>query len=212
MNEDNATENLETQVTETEPETLISGTTETTTEESTTTEETPEAKAEREAAEAAEAARQAPITVEDLALPEGFETTDELRSEFVETINSLKDLGPKEQAEALINLQAKAMTAASEASSAAWDKLQTEWRDEVKAEYGDKLQPTLNSINRLVTEHGDEKLVEALAVTGAGNHPEVVKFFSKMAGLLTEGSHVSGVSSGQEKTAAQKMFPSMTGN
>lgn len=161
-----------------------------------------EAKTAEEAAVAA-----APVTLEDIKLPEGFAPSDDLLKEFVETINS--DLGPKARAEALINLQAKAMTAASEASSAAWNNLQEQWRTEVKTSLGNTLQPTLDSINNLVTEYGDAKLVEAFAVTGAGNNPEVIKFLSKVSTLLTEGKFQAGLPSGQEKTAAQRMYPSM---
>jgi hypothetical protein len=173
--------------------------------------ETPEAKAEREATEAAETARLAPITVEDLVLPEGFTTTDELKTEFVETINKLADLGPKERAEALLNLQAKALTAASEASSAAWSTMQDQWRDEVKADLGDKLQPTLDSINRLVKEFGTPQLTEALALTGAGNNLQVIKFLGAVAEKMTEGGYSAGAPSGAETTAAQRMYPSMKG-
>jgi hypothetical protein len=150
-----------------------------------------------------------PFTAEDLSLPEGFTTTDELKSEFVETINKLGDMTPAERATALIDLQTKAMTAASEANSAAWNSVQEGWKEAVKAEYGDKLPATLDSINNLVTEYGSPKLIEALAVTGAGNNLEVVKFFDKISGLLTEGRAATGSPAGGEKTAAQRMFPSM---
>lgn len=205
------TPNSETPVTPTETPALIDGVTteETTTEEATTTEKTPEQVAEEAAAAEAETARLAPLTVEGLVLPEGMESTDELKSEFVETVNKLNELGPAAAAEALLNLQAKALTAASEASSAEWNKLQEGWRDQVKADYGERLQPTLNSINNLVKEHGDEKLVEALATTGAGNNPEVVKFFAKMATMLTEGGYAPGSPANSEKSAAQRLYPSM---
>lgn len=209
MSETVETPNSEPQLTPTgDTPSLINGQTEQPTTEPVV-EQTPEEKAAAEAATAAETARQAPITVADLVLPEGYTATDELKSEFVDTINSLSDLGPKERAEVLLNLQAKAMTAASEASSAAWNDLQGEWRKEVTSSYGDKLQPTLDSINKLVTEHGSPKLVEALAYTGAGNNPEVVKFFATMATLLTEGSYTPGSPAGGEKTAAQRLYPSM---
>jgi len=211
------TSNSQEPVTSTEAATetsLITGTPETTatdtTEQQTTTEPTAEeAKAAEEAA-ALEAARTAPVTAEDIVFPEGMApVSDELTKEFIDTLNN-SELSAKERATALINLQAKAMTAASEASSAAWSNLQEEWRTQVKTEYGDKLEPTLNSINKLVTEYGDPKLVEALAITGAGNNPEVIKFFSKVATLLTEGTYAPGASANAEKSAAQRLYPSMS--
>lgn len=217
------TQATSTEGTATEQTSLISGQTstdgQTTTEEkagegegAAETQKTPEEiAAEAKAAEDAALAA-APITVEDIVLPEGMaELSPDLTKEFVELVND-KDLGPKARAEALLNLQAKAMTAASEASSAAWNELQETWRNEVKADPvvgGDKLQPTLNSINKLVTEHGDEKLVEALAVTGAGNNLHVIKFLNTISSILTEGGYQAGQPGGTEKSAAQRLYPSM---
>ncbi len=172
---------------------------------------TPEEIAAEAAKAEADAALAAPVTVEDITLPEGFTADPDLMKEFVDTVNN-SELSAKERATALIDLQAKAMTAASEASSAAWTTMQEQWRDEVKADPtigGDKLQPTLNSINKLVTEHGDAKLVEALAVTGAGNSLPVIKFLHTISTLLTEGGYQAGQSPGSEKTAAQRFYPSM---
>jgi len=226
MSTETETQNSESQATSTSEtsQTLVTGETTTTNQdtqgsttetEGETSEEavkTPEEIAEEAAKAEADAAAAAPITVEDIVLPEGMaELSPDLTKEFVELVND-KELGPKARAEALLNLQAKAMTAASEASSAAWTEMQEQWRNEVKADPvvgGDKLQPTLNSINKLVTEHGDEKLVEALAVTGAGNNLHVIKFLHTVSTLLTEGGYQAGSPAGQEKTAAQRLYPSM---
>lgn len=204
MNDGPETPNSETPPIETPAEpSLING--QTTPTEPPTTDEKP-------VEEAAAVVEEAPLTAADIEFPEGFTpASDELTNKFVETIND-KELSAKDRATALLNLQAETMKAAEEARSAEWTKLQDTWRDEVKNDPeigGDKLQPTLDSINRLVAEHGNEKLVEALAYTGAGNNPEVVRFFSKMANLLTEGGYASGSPAGQEKTAAQRLFPSM---
>ena len=210
MTEIAETETLVPPVTETPVEqSLVTGAEALKTEEPPAVEKTAEELAAEATAAEEAAALAAPITVEDVVLPEGFAPlSDDLMKEFVDTINN-SDLGPKARAEALIQLQAKAMTAASEASSAAWTNLQEEWRTEVKTQLGDRLQPTLDSINNLVTEHGDAKLIEALAITGAGNNPEVIKFLATVSNLLTEGKFTAGSPNGQEKTAAQRLYPSM---
>lgn len=156
---------------------------------------------------AGEAPAPEPLTVEGLTIPEGMTLDSPLATEFVELMNN-GELSAADRANALLQLQAKALTAASEASSAAWTTMQNEWRDAVKAEFGDKLQPTLDSINNLVTEYGDKDLVEALAVTGAGNNVHVVKFFGKLAGLLTEGKFAPSATPADGKSAAQRLFPS----
>lgn len=169
---------------------------------------TPEEIAAETAKAEADALAAAPVTVEDIVLPEGMTAEPELMKEFVDLVNN-SELSAKDRATALIDLQVKAMTAASEASSAAWNDMQKQWQDEVKAEFGDRLVTSLASINSLVTEHGDEKLIEAFAVTGAGNNVHVIKFLSTISNLLTEGKFASGSPGGQEKTAAQRLYPSM---
>jgi len=195
MSKTTETENLTPQSTETEgaPTSLIEGTTET---------ETTETEAEVEAP--------APLTAEDLVFPEGVEIVEALRDKFLEAMNN-SELSPKDRAAALINLQAEAITAASEASSAAWNTMQDQWRAEVHTQLGDKFQPTIDSVNRLVTEYGSPELLDVLGLTGAGNNVHVIKFLGAVAEKLTEGTFASGAPTGQATSAAQRMFPSMKG-
>jgi hypothetical protein len=125
-----------------------------------------------------------------------------------------KEMSPKDRANALVALQVKAAQAASEASSQAWSEMQTKWRDEVKADPeigGEKLQPALGRVGKLLNEFGSEELSSVLDLTGAGNNIHVVKFLDKVAQKLTEGGAVPGLPSGQTTTAAQRLFPSMKG-
>lgn len=150
---------------------------------------------------------QEPLTLADLVLPEGFTSAPEQQAAFLEIMNG--DMPSKERASALIKLQTEVLTAASEANSAEWDKLQQTWRDAVKTQLGEKYQPTLASVNKLVTEYGSPDLVEAFALTGAGNNPAVINFLAKVAEKLTEGTFVLGSPPAGESTAASRMFPSM---
>ena len=153
-----------------------------------------------------------PLTAEDITIPEGLEVNDTRRDEALAIINN-RELSPKDQLQALVNLQAEVAKEASEGISKTWEDTQKAWQDEVKADPtigGDKLQASLASVNKLVTEYGDEKLVEAFALTGAGNNVHVIKFLDKIAGKLLEGGAVPASSpSNQQGDAASRMFPSM---
>lgn len=151
-----------------------------------------------------------PLTADDLTFPDGFEVQEEFRDEFLTVVNNA-ELSPKDRAQGLVDLYTKAAQAASEASSQAWQETQTTWREEVKTDYGDKLQPALGRIEKLIDEHGSAELREVFDLTGAGNNLHMIKFLDKVSGLLTEGGHVSGQPSSTEKTTAQKLFPSMKG-
>lgn len=155
-----------------------------------------------------------PLTAGDITLPEGLEVSDERRDAALAIINN-RELTPKEQLQGLINLQGELAKEASEAISETWATTQKTWQDEVKADPtigGDKLPATLSAVNKLVTEYGDDKLVEAFALTGAGNNVHVIKFLNSIAGKLLEGGPVqAGGPTNQEGNPASRMFPSMKG-
>lgn len=154
-----------------------------------------------------------PLVAEDISFPDGFEVDATLRDEFLALAND-KDKSPKERAQALVDLQVKAATAASEASSKAWTDMQESWKAEVRADAeigGAKLDATIGRIGRLIDEYGSDGLREAFDMTGAGNNPAVIRFLAKIADVVTEGPAVPGTPAQSETTAAQRLFPSMKG-
>lgn len=189
--------------------------TETTTSETTQeTQETEKGKTlvEGEKTETTETVEFVPLTAEDITIPEGLEVSETYRDEALTIINN-RELSPKDQLQGLVDLQGKLAKEASEAISETWATTQKTWQDEVKADPtigGDKLPATLSAVNKLVTEYGDDKLVEAFALTGAGNNVHVIKFLNAMAGKLLEGGPVpAGGPTNQDSTAAERLFPSM---
>ena len=154
-----------------------------------------------------------PLTQEDLVLPEGFTADPELQTEFLDVMNN-QELSAKDRATALLNLQAKLMTKASEAGSLEWDNMQTQWKDEVKADPvigGDKMRPALDSVSKLVTEYGSPELAGVFDITGAGNNVHVIKFLYTLSQKLTEGVPVQGLPSSANGDAASRLYPSMKG-
>lgn len=149
-----------------------------------------------------------PLTTADLFLPEGHTLDPTLSTEFLDVINN-QEMSAADRANALIALQAKVLTAASEASSAAWDQTQTEWQNEVKTAYGDKLVSTMESVAKLVEEFGSPELRQVFDLTGAGNNVHMVRFLSTLASKLTEGGGPMPGTPASTLSPAQRMFPSM---
>lgn len=155
-----------------------------------------------------------PLTSADITFPEGMEVNETLRDEALAIVND-RTLSPKDQLQGLINLQGKLAQEASEGISKTWEDTQKAWQDEVKADPtigGDKLPATLAAVNKLVTEYGDDKLIEAFALTGAGNNVHVIRFLNSVAGKLLEGGAViPNAPVNQTSDRATRMFPSMKG-
>ena len=155
-----------------------------------------------------------PLTVADIKLPEGFEADGSLQEKFVGILNDDK-LSPADRANALVALQAEAAKAASEKASQQWDDFNKQQIAEVQQDPevgGAKLEANLGAISKMLDEHGTPELRLVMDNSGAGNNLHMVKFLTKIAGLLSEGKPAVGApSDGGGKTAAQVMFPSMKG-
>lgn len=154
-----------------------------------------------------------PLTAEDISIPEGMEIPDELRDEFLNVINDA-ELSPKDRAQALIDLQAKAAQQASETASREFAAQQQQWQDEVRADPqlgGANFEATISGISRLVDQYGNDEFVSAMAATGAGNNIHVVRFFHAIAQKLNEPGPVTGAPVAQQGDAASRLFPSMKG-
>ncbi|HEY9155579.1 MAG TPA: hypothetical protein VIM69_10630 [Opitutaceae bacterium] len=152
------------------------------------------------------------MTAESIKIPEGFQVDEPTQTEFLGIMNNDK-LSGAERAQQLIDLQAKFAQSQSDALTAAWETQQETWRNEVAADKdigGDKLEPALADIKKVVLEYGSPEVNDILTNTGAGNNIHVIKMMHKIAKALNEGTgHASGNPAPQEKSAAQKLFPSM---
>ena len=132
---------------------------------------------------------------EAVTLPEGMTKDDALFGEFVELAKTHKLNGP--MAEALLGLGAKQAAALAERQQAVWNKQIEEWQAEVRADKeigGDKLQGVLQTFSKAASDLtlSDPGFREALAFTGAGNHPAIVRTLAKWAAALSEGGPVRG--------------------
>ena len=154
--------------------------------------DTPAESAAAETAEDETAEGEAPPAAVDMAkinIPEGTEINQQVLDDFGTILNDTgTDLSQK--AQLLVDLQLKVMEGADEAASVAWEQTHKLWRDQVKAlpELGGaNVNRTIANIKRGLMKVGaTEHTWEAFNVTGAGDHPEIVKVLHKLTAPLVE--------------------------
>jgi hypothetical protein len=145
----------------------------------------------------------APFDPVALALPEGFDREAPAFAEFTELARDSGFTG--EQAQKLVDFHLKHTQAATEAQLAQWQTTQDGWIAEVKVdkEIGniDALRQTIAKVadNANLTDPGFK---EALALTGAGNHPAVLRTLFRWAKALGEGGPVSGEAPARQPNGA----------
>lgn len=139
----------------------------------------------------------AQFDVAKLAIPEGMKADDPLFQKFSGLMTDEK-LSPHERGQQMLNLYQDAVKASRDASKAAWDNVNAEWSKQTMAMPelgGAKWDSTKTTIAKAIDGLGTEAASafrQALDITGAGNHPAIVKALHSWASKLTEGSHIEG--------------------
>lgn len=127
------------------------------------------------------------IVYEPFALPEGMS----VEPEALEQAHALfaESRLPQKQAQRFIDLALAREKAAAERGVKAFHDLQAKWVAEIKADPeigGERLGAAVASASRVLERLAIPGLREALNMTGAGNHPAVVKAFVRIGRLLAE--------------------------
>lgn len=151
------------------------------------------------------------LTAEHIKLPEGFTLPDADRDSFLGIMND-QALKPEERVQKLIDFAVEREKNSVSAQEKAWADTQKSWADAVRADPdvgGDKLEPALGKIAQLTQKYGSPELLEVFTLTGAGNNVHMVKFLSKIANDLSEGTPVLGAPATGQKSLANSLFPSM---
>lgn len=146
-----------------------------------------------------------PFDPEKVTFPEGLEKDEAFFGEFTDIAKEHGLTGPA--AQKMIDLAAKQVQAAADKATAYWNKVNADWQEEIKADKeigGDKLEITLQTFAKVANdpELSDPKFREALAFTGAGNHPAVVRTLARWAKALSEGGPVRGTPAAESRTPA----------
>ena len=154
-----------------------------------------------------------PLTIDAFKelIPAGIDASaDPNFVKFLEVMNDPK-LDATARGVELYKLQSDVMKGLSEKGAADFAKTNEEWQAATVADplfANGKLAPALAQVSKLVDKYGTAELRSALDLTGAGNHPEVVKFFYKIAKDLNEpgADPINTRPASAEKTQAQRLY------
>ncbi len=138
----------------------------------------------------------------EFEFPEGMQIDDAALTEAEEVF---REIGlTQKQASRLVEIQTgiveQQQTALAEQSNA--------WAKDAKSDKeigGDHFDANLRGARAILRNYGSEELSSLLEQTGLGNHPEVIRLFSKIKGAFSEDSfNDSTASQSGERTEAEK--------
>lgn len=138
----------------------------------------------------------------NLQMPEGVELDQTLLDEVAP---QFRELGlTTKQAQALTDKFIAAQTKRAEAQADTWAQTITGWVDQAKADPemgGAKWDSTVKTASGVVGKFGSPELKEYLNASGAGNHPEMIRFMAKVGAVISEDN--PAISENPGKTVAR---------
>ncbi len=151
----------------------------------------------------------APEEYTDFTMPEGMEVDKAMLEAFSPVAKELNL--SQENAQKLVDLQAKGVKDSVDAHVKEWTDAMGRWKDDTKADKeigGEHFGQTQSNVTLALKAFGTEKLEEILDVTGVGNHVELVRFFDKVGGLISNDKiDLGNTPSGDSRTQAEIMYP-----
>ena len=128
-----------------------------------------------------------PDTYADFVMPEGVELDSAL---LTEAAPLFKELGlNQDQAQKLVDFQAKQAQASSESNVDAFNQLMNDWQEQSKNDKefgGDKFEENVGIARSAIDKFGTPELKQLLEEHGVGNHPELIRFMVKVGKLTAE--------------------------
>jgi hypothetical protein len=154
-------------------------------------------------------APKAPETYEEFSVPEDMDLDEAAVAEFAPVAKEL-DL-TQEQAQKLVDIYAERKLDEARSMHDSFEKVQADWQTEAKAdkEYGGAdFTANIKKANAFLTEYGSADLNTALAETGMGNHPELIRLFVKAGAAMGDDTlHFGKAAEAAPKDAASILFP-----
>lgn len=146
----------------------------------------------------------------DLKLPDGVELDTELMAVLGPKFSELKLTNS--QAQQLAEAYTKTLQDRSQKAGNDWAGIVSKWVDDAKSDPtigGDNWDATVAASTRAVNKLGTPELKEYLNASGGGNHPELIRFMSKVGAMIREDNPARGGTDGSSKPAdaAHVLFP-----
>lgn len=174
----------------------------------------PAAEPKAEGEQAAEPDPKAFPTYEDWTVPEGME----MQTEQTGALNNIfgKHNLSQEAGQEIIDygsgILRKAQEQMAQHQQEVWADTQTTWRKDCQTQFGNRYNTMVNDAKTAITEavpndKDRAALWDALNLTGAGNHPAVVKAFAAIGRRSRErGAPAPNISSTVQKSPAERRY------
>lgn len=134
-----------------------------------------------------EGSQTVPDTYADFAMPDGVTVDSALLNEATPLF---KELGlNQEQAQKLVDFQAKQAQASSQSNVDAFNQLMNDWQEQSRNDKefgGDKFEENVGIARSAIDKFGTPELKQLLEEHGVGNHPEVIRFMINVGKLTSE--------------------------
>jgi hypothetical protein len=148
----------------------------------------------------------------ELTLPEGVEIDTQL-AEAV--FPAFKEIGlTTGQANKLAEAFAAYRAQEGETANTQWERRNRDWQGAAKADktYADVgYDNAVVSANRAIDQFGDAELVDALKVSGMGNHPAMIRAFYKAGAAMADDKTERGSNNGTDtSTPEERMYGKTT--
>jgi len=142
----------------------------------------------------------APEAYADFELPEGMAWDAERSASFVD---AMKECGlNQEQAQKMISIGAKMMGEAQNVDAKAAE-ITKGWQNESKEKY---TQNDLDLANKTLGQFADQGLIDFLAQSGLGNHPQMIGLFKNIGEAIADGSFVDGKAAERPLSLAERLY------
>lgn len=154
----------------------------------------------------------APETYNEFELPDDFDVDDpEMMSEFHDVARALNLT--QLQAQKLIDMYIEHQRRMHQRITDGWKQTHADWQMRVSNDPelgGPARERTLARAHAAIKAFGSEDLVDALNELGAGNNPEILRFFARVGQMLEEDSVVSSPlsdSAMRDKSLSERLWP-----
>lgn len=117
----------------------------------------------------------------------------------------------KDMAAGLLSKQEELLSSWVESKTEEMMAVRDSWSDAVRNDKvlgGDNLDKTIESARRVVDRFASEEFVGMLIETGYGDHPEVVRFLTKIGSLMENDTLITGKDFGGEKSTEDYFYGS----
>lgn len=139
-----------------------------------------------------------------LTLPEGMAVDEALLGALAPAMKEAGITGKQ------ANTLAAAFAAQKQAEVEQWGQTVSGWVDSAKKDPemgGANWDATVKSATKVIGQFGTPELKKYLNMTGAGNHPEVIRLMAKVGAVISEDTPTTTKTGGQARDAVTVLYP-----